>query len=39
MADLFYLSATVAFFGLMLGYTAFCARLGRVNETGIEPRP
>ena len=29
MADLLYLLGTVAFFALMLGYVAFCERLGR----------
>jgi hypothetical protein len=29
MADLLYLLGTAAFFALMLGYVAFCERLGR----------
>ena len=29
MADLLYLLGTLAFFALMLGYVAFCERLGR----------
>jgi hypothetical protein len=33
MKDLLYVAATVAFFGLMLGYVAACARLGRAQET------
>lgn len=29
MNDILYLAGTLAFFGLMLGYVAACARLGR----------
>jgi len=32
MMDLIYVAATVAFFALMIGYVAACARLGRANE-------
>lgn len=41
MLDLLYLSGTIAFFGLMLGYVAFCERLGRVDTgaTAAETRP
>jgi hypothetical protein len=34
MVDLLYLAGTVAFFALMLGYVAFCERLGRAGDTG-----
>ena len=32
MMDLIYVVATVAFFALMIGYVAACARLGRTTE-------
>ena len=32
MRDLLYILGTVAFFGLMLGYVSFCARIGRSDE-------
>jgi hypothetical protein len=32
MIDLLYLLGTVAFFGLMLGYVAFCERIGQSDE-------
>ncbi len=38
MSDLVYIAVTVGFFGLMLGYVAWCARLGR-GEGGGEERP
>jgi hypothetical protein len=41
MIDLLYLAGSVAFFALMLGYVAACARLGRAGareERGDEPR-
>ena len=28
MIDLIYISATIAFFAITIGYVAFCARLG-----------
>ena len=31
MNDILYLAGTVAFFALMLGYVAFCDRLGRAH--------
>jgi|tagenome__1003787_1003787.scaffolds.fasta_scaffold17216381_2 hypothetical protein len=31
MNDIIYLSGTVAFYALMLGYVAFCDRLGRTH--------
>lgn len=31
MTDILYLAGTVAFFALMLGYVAFCDRLGRAQ--------
>ena len=33
MLDVYYVIATVAFFALMIGYVAACARLGRVQAT------
>lgn len=35
MTDLLYLAGTVAFFALMLGYTAFCDRLGRASDADV----
>jgi hypothetical protein len=32
MIDLLYVVGTVAFFGLMLGYVAFCERIGQRDE-------
>lgn len=32
MLDVAYVLSTLAFFGLMLGYVAACARLGRGGE-------
>ncbi len=42
MIDILYLAGTVAFFALMLGYVAGCARLGRHPgdaERAFESRP
>jgi hypothetical protein len=42
MIDVLYVLGTVAFFGLMLGYVAFCARIGQSDEakaTAPETRP
>ena len=33
MLDLAYVAGTVAFFALMLGYVAFCARLGKTESS------
>jgi hypothetical protein len=33
MLDLIYVTATVSFFALMLGYVALCQKLGRSAET------
>jgi hypothetical protein len=41
MTDILYLVGSVAFFALMLGYVAACARLGRAaagEERSDEPR-
>lgn len=41
MNDVLYIAGTLAFFGLMLGYVAACARLGRaepVKERGDDTR-
>jgi hypothetical protein len=32
MNDILYIAGTIAFFALMLGYVAACARLGRSHE-------
>jgi hypothetical protein len=32
MNDMLYIAGTIAFFALMLGYVAACARLGRMQE-------
>jgi hypothetical protein len=42
MIDLIYITATIAFFGLMIAYVAGCARLGRAateETTNEETRP
>ena len=41
MSDILYVAGSVAFFALMLGYVAACARLGRAaagEERSDEPR-
>ena len=38
MYDPLYLAMTVAFFALMLGYVAGCARIGRGNEQSADDR-
>jgi hypothetical protein len=35
MVDFLYIAGTVAFFALMSGYVAFCARLGRSSEADV----
>lgn len=32
MIDLLYVLGTVAFFGLMIGYVSFCARVGQSDD-------
>lgn len=32
MLDFLYILGTLAFFGLMLGYVSFCARIGKADE-------
>ncbi len=36
MADLFYVLATIGFFGAMLGYVRACERLGRRSEPELK---
>ena len=38
MLDLLYILGTLAFFGLMLGYVSFCARIGNAGEEKV-PTP
>jgi hypothetical protein len=42
MLDFLYILGTLAFFGLMLGYVSFCARIGQsyeAKDTVFETRP
>jgi hypothetical protein len=42
MFDLLYILGTIGFFGLMIGYVAFCARIGQSDDakaTAPETRP